>query len=54
LPQSHPAQNLAKVERTTIIVVTHDLNITKHTDLTFQLLDGKLVTRDGHIRDLLN
>lgn len=35
--------DLAKSENTTIIVVTHDLNITRETDITFQLKDGKLI-----------
>ena len=33
---------LAKSEKTTIIVVTHDLGIAGKTDRTFQLKDGKL------------
>lgn len=47
-------QELAKKENTTIIVVTHDLNITRHTDMTFQLKDGKLIDRGGHVKDLLS
>jgi putative ABC transport system ATP-binding protein len=47
-------RDLAKVENTTIIVVTHDLNITKHTDMTFQLKDGKLIDRGGHVQELLS
>lgn len=47
-------RDLAKAENTTIIVVTHDLNITRHTDLTFQLKDGKLIDRGGHIQELLS
>ena len=34
--------NLARSENTTIIVVTHDLEIAGRTDKTFKLLDGKL------------
>jgi putative ABC transport system ATP-binding protein len=34
--------DLAKSEQTTIIVVTHDLEIAGKTDRTFQLKDGKL------------
>lgn len=34
--------NLAKSENTTIVVVTHDLDIAGRTDKTFKLLDGKL------------
>ena len=34
---------LAKQEKTTIIVVTHDLEIAGKTDRTFRLSDGKLV-----------
>lgn len=33
---------LAKSEKTTIVVVTHDLDIAGRTDVTFQLTDGKL------------
>ena len=33
---------LAKEEKTTIIVVTHDLSIAGKTDRTFKLVDGKL------------
>lgn len=33
---------LAKSEKTTIVVVTHDLDIAGRTDVTFQLIDGKL------------
>ena len=46
--------DLAKTENTTIIVVTHDLNITKHTDMTVQLKDGKLIERRGQVEDLLS
>ncbi len=37
--------DLAKTEKTTIIVVTHDLTISGKTDVTFKLEDGKLVKR---------
>lgn len=46
-------RDLAKSENTTIVVVTHDLNITKHTDMTFQLKDGKLIERGGGAVDSL-
>jgi putative ABC transport system ATP-binding protein len=35
--------NLAKSENTTIVVVTHDLDIAGKTDVTFKLEDGKMV-----------
>lgn len=35
--------NLARTEKTTIVVVTHDLDIAGKTDETFRLQDGKLV-----------
>jgi len=47
-------KELSRKENTTIIVVTHDLNITKLTDMTFQLRDGKLVDRGGHVSELLS
>lgn len=47
-------RELSKKENTTIVVVTHDLNITRHTDMTFQLKDGKLVNRGGHVEELLS
>lgn len=34
--------NLTRSEKTTIVVVTHDLDIAGRTDETFKLLDGKL------------
>ena len=37
---------LAKSEKTTIVVVTHDLDIAGRTDVTFQLIDGKLTKRN--------
>ncbi len=33
---------LSKSDNTTIIIVTHDLNMTKYTDITFKITDGKL------------
>lgn len=47
-------RNLAKSEKTTILVVTHDLNITNHTDTTFQLRDGTLIERGGKVTSLLS
>jgi putative ABC transport system ATP-binding protein len=35
--------NLSRTEKTTIVVVTHDLEIAGKTDVTFHLIDGKLV-----------
>jgi putative ABC transport system ATP-binding protein len=35
--------NLARTQKTTIVAVTHDLEIARQTDLTFKLADGKLV-----------
>lgn len=37
--------NLAKSENTTILVVTHDLDIAGKTDVTFQLSDGKITRK---------
>ena len=34
--------DLARTENTTIIVVTHDSSLTKQTDATYQIQDGKL------------
>jgi putative ABC transport system ATP-binding protein len=34
---------LAKSEKTTIVAVTHDLSIAGKTDMSFNLLDGKLI-----------
>lgn len=34
--------SLTRTEKTTILVVTHDLDIAGKTDVTFQLVDGKL------------
>ncbi len=36
-------KDLAKSENTTIIVVTHDLEIAKNSDLTFKIEDGKFI-----------
>jgi putative ABC transport system ATP-binding protein len=47
-------RQLTKSENTTIIVVTHDLNITKHTDMTFQLKDGKMLHHSGHLNELVS
>ena len=33
---------LSKSNNTTIIIVTHDINMTKYTDITFKITDGKL------------
>lgn len=46
-------QDLARSEQTTILVVTHDLNITHQTDVTFQLKDGTLIDRGGKVAELL-
>jgi putative ABC transport system ATP-binding protein len=37
---------LARTQKTTIVAVTHDLEIARQTDLTFQLSDGKLVSEE--------
>jgi len=37
--------DLTRTENTTVIVVTHDLDIAGKTDKTFMLKDGKLVTK---------
>jgi putative ABC transport system ATP-binding protein len=47
-------RDLTRSEKTTIVVVTHDLGITQHTDMTFQLKDGKLVDRGGMVDHLLS
>ncbi len=47
-------QELARSEETTIIVVTHDLNLTEHTDQTFRLQDGQLTTHTGGTKALLS
>jgi putative ABC transport system ATP-binding protein len=47
--------HLAKTENTTILVVTHDLNITHHTDMTFQIQDGCIIDRgNGNVDDLVD
>jgi putative ABC transport system ATP-binding protein len=38
-------RHLAKTRKTTIVAVTHDMEIARQTDLTLQIADGKLV---GH------
>ena len=35
--------HLAKTRKTTIIAVTHDMEIARQTDLTLQIADGKLI-----------
>jgi len=37
---------LARTKKTTIVAVTHDLEIARQTDLTFKLADGKLVGQE--------
>jgi len=37
--------NLSRSEHTTVIVVTHDLDIAGKTDRTFRLADGKITTK---------
>jgi len=39
---------LARSRKTTIVAVTHDLEIARQTDLTFQLADGKLAGQGSH------
>jgi len=39
--------NLSRTENTTIIAVTHDLDIAGKTDCTFKLRDGKITTKKG-------
>jgi putative ABC transport system ATP-binding protein len=39
--------NLARMQNTTIIAVTHDLSIAGKTDISFRLQDGKLVDKSG-------
>ncbi|MDB5178190.1 MAG: transporter-like protein putative transport system ATP-binding protein [Patescibacteria group bacterium] len=43
-------RHLARTEKTTILAVTHDLEIARQTDLTFRLADGKLVGEERHAR----
>jgi putative ABC transport system ATP-binding protein len=40
--------SLARNHKTTILAVTHDLEIARQTDLTFQLSDGRLVEPHHH------
>ena len=48
-------KELSKSENTTIVVVTHDLNITTHVDVTYQLKDGKMLHRGADtVSTLLN
>lgn len=47
-------RNLSHSQETTIIVVTHDLNITKFTDVTFQLKDGKLIKKGKEVGELVS
>lgn len=47
-------RDLSRSENTTIIIVTHDLNITRHTDITYQLTDGKLISRDSKAKELVS
>lgn len=37
--------DLSRKQKTTVIVVTHDLEIAGKTDTTFQLVDGKITTK---------
>ncbi|HEY2003529.1 MAG TPA: ABC transporter ATP-binding protein [Candidatus Saccharimonadia bacterium] len=39
---------LARSRKTTIVAVTHDLEIARQTDLTFQLTDGQLAEQGSH------
>lgn len=39
--------NLTRSEKTTIVVVTHDLSIAGKTDTTFTLQDGKIIQNKG-------
>ncbi len=47
-------KKLSKQENTTIVVVTHDLNITKEVDVTFQVRDGQLIQKGKHVEELLH
>jgi len=38
--------HLAQTEKTTIIAVTHDLEIARQTNLTFKIADGKLISEE--------
>lgn len=37
--------DLSRTQKTTVVVVTHDLEIAGKTDRTFQLVDGKITTK---------
>ena len=37
--------HLSRTQKTTVVVVTHDLEIAGKTDKTFQLVDGKITTK---------
>jgi putative ABC transport system ATP-binding protein len=41
---------LARTKKTTIVAVTHDMEIARQTDLTFRLSDGKLISEERHGR----
>jgi putative ABC transport system ATP-binding protein len=45
---------LAKSQKTTIVVVTHDLDIAGKTDTTFQLQDGKITQQKGTTHGKIN
>jgi putative ABC transport system ATP-binding protein len=38
--------SLARTKKTTIVAVTHDMEVARQTDLTFRLQDGKLVGQE--------
>ena len=42
-------KGLAKSEKTTVIVVTHDLALAKQAEMSFRLQDGKVVHKDGQL-----
>lgn len=39
-------RSLARTKKTTIVAVTHDMEIARQTDLTFRLQDGKLIGQE--------
>lgn len=43
---------LARKKKTTIVAVTHDMEIARQTDLTFKLSDGKLVGQERNGRPM--